>query len=285
MEQEPAPAQQPPTGDDPTEAITQQASSQPLMPEARPPSQPIMPPAPTPSQPLPAYQPLPQWAPSAPQPSQALPTQWPPSGYQPTQPPPPQWQLPQPPRSKWKTIGIISLILNGLLIIAVIVSLGSAKGPANSTATGGNTPTSSGGSNTPTVPTAATGQHYQVGQTVTVGDAWQVTINSATTSQGSGDDPPPKAGNVYLIIEATLKNLQSKAAPLSTLIDFELHDAQGNHYTESFLFSLNGPDGTVEAGGLAHGKWGYEVPASVHSFTLLFSKDFGQTVTIWDINV
>lgn len=38
---------------------------------------------------------------------------------------------PKPPRSKWKTIGIISLILNGLLIIAVIVSLGSAKGPAS----------------------------------------------------------------------------------------------------------------------------------------------------------
>jgi hypothetical protein len=118
-----------------------------------------------------------------------------------------------------------------------------------------------------------------------VGNVWQVTINGATTSQGGSDDLPPKAGNIYLIIEATLKNLQSKAEPLSTLIEFELHDAQGNHYTESFLFSLNAPDGTVEAGGLAHGKWGYEVPTSVQSFTLLFSSDFGQTVAIWDINV
>jgi hypothetical protein len=201
--------------------------------------------------------------------------------------PPPQWQPPQPARPKWKTVAIISLIVNALLIIAVIASLGAAKGTTGTANTATSTATSPVGSNsnTPSVPTASTGQHYAIGQTVTVGGDWQVTINGATASQGTSDDLPPKAGDTYLIVEATLKNLQSKAEPLSTLIDFELHDAQGNHYTEGFLISVNGPDGTVEAGGLAHGKWGYEVPTSVHSFTLLFSDNFGETVAIWDINV
>lgn len=115
-----------------------------------------------------------------------------------------------------------------------------------------------------------------------------MTINSASLSKGDPNkfDPTPTAGKTYLVIEGTFKNLKTSAQPLSTLVQFELRDGQGNRYKEVLLFSLTPPDsGGIPAGSLARGKWDYEVPTSVKSFILSYNPDLIGDPIIWDITV
>ncbi|HEU5370746.1 MAG TPA: DUF4352 domain-containing protein, partial [Ktedonobacterales bacterium] len=126
------------------------------------------------------------------------------------------------------------------------------------------------------------------GEAVTFNHEWQVTINGASHSSGdpSKFDPTPDAGKIYLVIEGTFKNLKSSPQPLSTLLFFELRDDQGNRYDETLLLSITPPDSEgIPAGGLAHGKWAYEVPTSAHTFTLAFNADLTGDPVIWDISV
>ena len=134
---------------------------------------------------------------------------------------------------------------------------------------------------TPTAAPAA--QHFKVGQTVKVGDTWEVTVNSVKTSQG-GDFDQPKAGNTYLLVNVSLKNVSSQEQTVSSLLMFKLRDSTGQDYNETITTGASAPDGKVEAGSPLRGTLAYEVPTSVHSFTLAFEADMlssGQT--IWDI--
>src|SRR5579883_2254175 len=237
-----------------------------------------------------------QWQP--PQSQSLPPTQWqppqsqplpPPAQWSPQQPPwtpPPQMMAPQHPpkrsgRILWIMVAIVAVVVaffSGLAIGANSKSSGTTSGGSNPGATATTGPTATA--------TAHPGNH-QVGETVNYNNHWQITINSVSSYQGdpSQFDPTPAPGDTFLVIEGTFKNLQSTAQPLSTDVDFELRDSQGNNYDEAFLPSLNMPDGTIPPGGPAHGKWGYEVPTSAHTFTLLFSEDFGETSAIWDISL
>jgi hypothetical protein len=203
----------------------------------------------------------------------------------PYQPLPPQMPPKRSRSALWIILAVVAVVvIGGIAGIAAIAGNGSKNSPTTS----GSTP---GASTVPTAgltPTVQPGVgNHKVGETVSYGDQWQVTIN--TVSSYSGDpsqfDPTPAAGNTFLVIDATLKNLQNKAQPLSTLLEFELRDTQGNAYDEGFLPSLQLPDGTIPPNGLAHGTWGYEVPTSAHTFTLIFSADFGTTTIIWDISL
>jgi hypothetical protein len=170
--------------------------------------------------------------------------------------------------------------------IAVVANGGkNTSNTANTSNTSSPVATSPSGV-TPT--TAPTTSDHKIGDTVNFNSEWQVTITSATLSNGDASqfDPTPDAGKTYLIIEGSFKNLTTKAQPLSTLLYFELRDAQGNKYDETLLLSITPPDsGGIPAGGLSRGKWPYEVPTSVHAFTLAFDSDLAGNPAIWDINV
>jgi hypothetical protein len=109
---------------------------------------------------------------------------------------------------------------------------------------------------------------------------------SFSTGDPGKFDPTPEAGQTYLIIEGTFKNLKSSSQPLSTLLFFELRDDQGNGYNETLLLSITPPDSEgIPAGGLSHGKWPYEVPTSAHTFTLSFNADLTGEPLFWDISI
>ncbi len=205
---------------------------------------------------------------------------------QPYGPPYPQQPMYQPPppkkRSKawlWIVLGVLAVLLLGCIgIVALITS-------AAKTTNTGTLATTIPSSSTSAPTSNPSGQHFKVGQVVTVGDTWQVTVNSAKTSEGE-QFITPTADHHYLILDVTLKNMSSQEQNVSSALNFSLQDSTGQKYTETILPSKTPPDGKVEAGSLLRGQLSYEVPTSEKTFTLSFQANVisgGQT--IWDIKV
>ena len=181
----------------------------------------------------------------------------------------------------WALGGLIAIVLMGS-IAGIVVVAATGKNLAN---TGVSHPTAVSTAAAATTPTQQGAEHHQVGDTIST-PRWQVTINSASAYAGNANRfEVPAAGDTFLVMEGTFKNLTSTKQLLSTLQFFTLQDAQGNVYTEAFFNSLTPPDGAVFAGDTARGKWGYEVPASIHTFLLIYSDDAGQTTSTWEISI
>ena len=125
-----------------------------------------------------------------------------------------------------------------------------------------------------------------MGQVVKVGDTWDVTVNSAKTSTGSGFYKPQKSGDTFLIFSITVKNLSSQEQDISSVLSFNLLDSTGQKYTETIYPDAGATlDGKVAAGSLLKGVIVYEVPANMHQYTLSFQADIASAgQTIWDIH-
>jgi hypothetical protein len=197
-----------------------------------------------------------------------------PQGQWPGAMPPPQ--MPPPPtRSRSKLIWILGGVALVLLVCCIggVVVFNSGKNSSNATASNSTNP-----------PTTSQGPH-KVGDVVKT-QSWEVTINKVSAYAGDPNQlDVPGAGNTFLLVEGTFKNLSQDAQTLSIPLMFELQDSKGTKYDQSPLSSVTGPDGTVLPNGPATGKWGYEVPTSVHNFILIFSEDFGQTNTTWNVSI
>ena len=171
-----------------------------------------------------------------------------------------------------------------LRIVFGVLALALALWACGSSTT--NTGTKSSGNSTSTQSGSKSGnQHFKVGDQVNVGNTYMVTVNSVKTN-GGDDVSQPKAGNTFLVVDVTLKNTSSKEQNVSSLLQFTLKDSTGQKYDETILSSTTPPDGKLEAGDVLRGQIPYEVPASMHDFTLAFEADItssGQTV--WDLHV
>ncbi len=161
-----------------------------------------------------------------------------------------------------------------LAIGGAIMACGSSSDNSGSLTTGGSSSSTS------------TNKHFKIGDQVKVGDTWVVTVNSASL-HGATDIDQPKAGDTYLVLDVTFKNVSSQEQDLSSLLQLSLKDSTGQTYDETVTsFAKGSPDGKVAAGDLLRGQVVYEVPKAQKSFTFAFEADVtsgGQT--IWDINV
>lgn len=140
---------------------------------------------------------------------------------------------------------------------------------------------------TTAAPTTAPVQakHFKAGDVVKVGDTWQVTVNSIATNPGD-QFTTPKAGNQFVVVDVTVKNLSSQSKDMSSGLNFELKDSTGQKYQETILTGETPPDGTVAAGDNLRGQLTYEVPASMKAFTFSFQADaFGGDPTLWDLSL
>lgn len=128
--------------------------------------------------------------------------------------------------------------------------------------------------------------HHKVGDQVDVDGIWLVTVNSVRTSAGS-DYEKPASGNTYLVLNVTMKNQSQQVEDVSTWLQFSLKDDSGQAYSEALTtFTKAAPGGSVEPGGLTRGEFAYEVPVSVHHFTLYFEPEiFGESLAAWDLTV
>jgi hypothetical protein len=133
-------------------------------------------------------------------------------------------------------------------------------------------------------PTSAqqTSQQNAAGKPIVASDTWTITLNSAATSTGNGF-LTPKSGNIFLEINVTLKNTSSSSQTASSLLMFSLIDGTGQKYDQSLGVKTT-PDGAVAAGGLLRGTVTFEVPKSVHTFTLQFQPDItSSTIVQWTV--
>src|SRR6266704_1753391 len=171
---------------------------------------------------------------------------------------------------------------NGVLGCGGILaaSQGATNTPPQATqAPAGNTPATG---NTPAPTTAPAGN--AIGKPVVVNADWTVTLNSVKKSTGSEFDQP-KAGNIFLVVNVTLHNTSGSTQSASTLAQWSIRDASGQTYTQDITYG-SGPDGTVAANGKIRGNIAYEVPKSVHSFTLQFVADIGSTdLAEWTVHI
>lgn len=136
-----------------------------------------------------------------------------------------------------------------------------------------------------TTPTTAPAKHFKVGDTVKVGNVWQIKINNVKSSQGQ-DFSTPKAGNVFLLIDISLMNISDQEQNVSSALNFTLRDDTGQTITETVTAFTTPPDGKVSAGSPLRGVLAYEVPTRDKSFTLAFEADLlssGQVV--FDLSV
>jgi hypothetical protein len=172
------------------------------------------------------------------------------------------------------TIRLLSISILLILFLAACGDTGTNTGAVVVATSAASTPTS-----------APAAQHFHVGQLVAVGNIWQITVVSVTTSQGD-DFSKPKTGNVYLVITLKLKNISNAEQDISTF-NFVLRDAQGQQYNDTFVSSLpTEPSGKVAAGAPLAGAIPYEVPIGAKKFTYSFQSDlFSGGQTIWDLSV
>jgi hypothetical protein len=187
------------------------------------------------------------------------------------------------------------MIIAGIVLAVLIVGGGAYalghQGGTNATSTptpstsgstpaAGDTPTSSGV--TPTSQT--TTNNAKVGQTVQAGPNYSVTVNSVKTNTGDSVFSP-KAGNIYIVIDVTVKNTSSSSQNVSSFINFELQDSTGQKYDQTFTDIGTPPDQTgLQPGKLIRGQLVYEVPTSIHQFTFSYVDLLGNGVLAsWDL--
>lgn len=169
------------------------------------------------------------------------------------------------------------LLLFGLVILAgTLLACGGSD----------NTGTSTGSSQSTSQPTQSPAKHFKIGDTVKVGDSWQVIVNSVKTDTG-GTYSSLKSGDIYLLIDVSMTNISNKEQTTSSIGDWNLQGTDGQKYDSSFFSGApSAPDGKVEAGSPSKGTLAYEVPSSVKTFQLAFAPSmFSGGQTIWDLSV
>lgn len=171
------------------------------------------------------------------------------------------------------------LALFGTLAVVIMACGGSSANSGTSVGTNGGSSTSTSSSG------SGGSKHFKVGDQVKVGDTYIVTINSFKTNPGD-DIFKPKSGNIFVIVDLTVKNTSTQEQSLSTLLQCDLKDATGQKYNETIISNVTPPDGKLAAGDIVKGQIAYEVSASQHDFTFSFEADIlsgGQSV--WDLHV
>src|SRR5579859_8135199 len=197
----------------------------------------------------------------------------------------PQWiQQSQAPRPRRNFTWLWILALIGALVIGY--AAGSSRSSGTTATITSAQPTTLPAARNTSAPAQST-QHFSVGQTIKTGDGdWEITINGVKTSQGQ-DFSTPKAGNIFLLIDVTLKNTSKQTQQVSNLAMFTLRDLGGLEYTQTILPSAQAaPNGQADPGQPIRGTLPFEVPTSQHAFTLAFIGHLADTQQVlFDIKV
>lgn len=124
--------------------------------------------------------------------------------------------------------------------------------------------------------------HGDIGVTQTT-DLWAITVNSIGTSTGTDIDTP-KAGNIYVIVNITAQNNDTSNRLIAST--FKLLDNQGSSFDTTIISDPHiFVGGNVVAGQKLRGDLVYEIPKSLHSFTLQFDPNFDPSLTVqWNLS-
>jgi hypothetical protein len=194
----------------------------------------------------------------------------------------------QPPKKKRNPLLIgCGAALALVLIVIVIVVIASASAAKNNNGTIVNTGSTSTTGNTQATSAPAAPSTFKVGQVVSVGNTWQITVLSAKTDAGGQYNSPQTAGDVFLIVTVSVKNISSQSQTMSSIVQWNLQDTTGQKYNIGIDTNAGaGLDGPVAVGSLLKGTLTYEAPKTIHNFVLSFQNDITSSdQSIWNITV
>jgi hypothetical protein len=110
---------------------------------------------------------------------------------------------------------------------------------------------------------------FKIGDTAS-NTLWSVTLNSVKVVT-SGPYAQPGAGDIFLVVDVTTQNLSSSPQIVSSGASFTLKDTTGQVYEEKITGIGVPPDNTsLQPYDKLRGQISYEVPKSLHDFTLQF---------------
>lgn len=130
-------------------------------------------------------------------------------------------------------------------------------------------------------PSPAPSGPLQLGAGAKVGDL-RIAIEGYRLETTGLIDPDP--GNVYLIVTAFATNEGDDGYSLSTLLQFEAHDADQFAYDVTFFADETGTlDVTVPSGAQIRGEVSFEVPENGGPYIITFSQAFGSETARWEL--
>ncbi len=173
------------------------------------------------------------------------------------------------------TIVLLLLIASGVGTFLVLrhSNTSTAKPTVHTTATAATTQPSTGTTGT-------------LGQPLQAGPNWVMTVTGVHTTTTS--DYPLKAGQTYLEISITLKNVSPNTLFVSSMIEFTLADTSSGQYTESVndTYTHQAVDGHLSMNQTLTGQVAYQVPQAQHHFMLVFHyglPDGSSDAVSWEI--
>jgi predicted RecA/RadA family phage recombinase len=174
----------------------------------------------------------------------------------------------------------IRYFLLSLLFAISIVVFVSCGGSSSNTGTA-VTPTPS---VTHTATATPVPSHFKVGQTVKVGDTWELIIEAA---KNGGTASYLKSGQVFLDIKVKARNISQAEQTMSSLVNWTVRDRDGTTYNAGYDPNAgSGLSGKVEAGQPLQGSLTFVVSEKVHQYLLFFQASFAETgQTIWDLKI
>ncbi len=121
-----------------------------------------------------------------------------------------------------------------------------------------------------------------IGTIQTVGDA-AVTVHGVRESQGEGS-LTPTAGNRWLIVDVSARNMGDDSYSLSSMLQCRLRDSVGNDYPVAIgaptAVSFNG---LIPVDGAIQGEVPFEVPSTAGGLVFVFGQVFGTSRASWTL--
>lgn len=175
---------------------------------------------------------------------------------------------------------VIPLFCLSIVVAAMLACTDGGKNTATKSNTGDTSNT------TKEDAKAAPAKHFKPDETVNVGDIWEIVVtNVRVVPPGQYDSL--KAGNMYLGMDVSFKNISKEEAELFGSAGWTLKDTQGQSYNTTYVSDYpNAPDGKIEPGGPAKGSLVFEVPEATREYRLAYENNMwtsGQAV--WDLTV
>lgn len=177
-------------------------------------------------------------------------------------------------------LGVLAAGFVVLVILGVVVAV-SQDDDAEVVSSGGAPTARPADSDEPDAPGVL---NLNVGDTAKVGDA-EVTVNSFRLSSGDGTFGPDP-GNVYVIVDTTVRNTGSDAYNISSILQTAARDGDGREYNVSIALGATTQgqlDGTIPPGDILRGETAFEVPQSATGLQFVFSQSLGSQQARWNL--
>ncbi len=167
----------------------------------------------------------------------------------------------------------VLLVIGSALLGMLVLASGCATASQSTSSTSTSTPVPTTSSTTPTVPVTA--QEATLGQTVTVGQTWQ--LAAVNFRLFTPPNRTPAAGMKYVAMEVDVKNISSSDQSLAAAESFTIRDAKGQQYQQVYVGGISlALNDVLSAGDARHGVVAFEVPSNANAFTVSFTGSTSQ---------